>query len=310
MEQSLTSTSSEFLTHAGLETDLIFRRNVKLDYFCAFIMLRTEAGCQILNDYYHEFLTLAVKYNKNFILETPTWRSSMDWAAKLCIDQSELSDLNRKAITLMKKLKNEYSNQIENLIISGQIGPRGDGYQISLQMGIVEAKNYHLMQLKTFQEAGVEICTAMTINYIAEALGIVLAAKGLKMPIVISFTTETDGNLPSGETLEEAIKLIDTQTNEYPLYYMLNCCHPSHFYSKLIKIEEKYLKRIQGIRCNASKLSHKELDVLEELDRGDLNELAELYLQIKKNLPFVRIFGGCCGTDSEHIKTICEKLFT
>ena len=149
--------------------------------------------------------------------------------------------------------------------------------------------------------------TAMTMNYADEALGIVLSAKSKRIPVVISFTTETDGRLPSGESLKEAIERIDRETGDYVLYYMINCAHPEHFHA-LFDAPETWQKRIVGVRANASCKSHAELDASTELDPGDKEELAKRYKNLKGKLPHLRVFGGCCGTDHSHIEHICREM--
>ncbi len=53
------------------------------------------------------------------------------------------------------------------------------------------------------------------------------------MPSAISFTVETDGRLPAGDTIKEAIEAVDAETGGAPAYYMINCAHPTHFQDAL-----------------------------------------------------------------------------
>ena len=194
------------------------------------------------------------------------------------------------------------------MLISGQIGPRGDGYTIDTKMTINEAQDYHQIQVDAFKNAGVDMVTAITMTHIEEAIGIVRAASNNEVPVVISFTVETNGRLPSGQSIGDAISDIDLITDSYPLYYMINCAHPSHFYNQLEENSE-WIKRIKGIRANASCKSHAELDESLVLDRGDVEELGQWHQLLMGKIPNLVVFGGCCGTDSTHIHAIANRNF-
>jgi len=298
-----------FITDGGLETTLIYHYQMKLPHFAAFYLLSDEKGKIILKDYFESYLQLAKKYAKGFILESPTWRASSDWGYKLGYSQNELHDLNQSAIHELRKLKRAYESEETPVLISGCLGPRGDGYVTSQKMNITKAENYHKLQVSAFQKAKVDLLTGITLNYSEEAIGMVKAAMSFNLPIVISFTVETDGKLPSGEFLNEAIQQVDEVTAEYPSYYMINCAHPSHFINQL-ENSGTWISRIYGIRANASLKSHEELDNSTALDAGDKIELAERYKELQNILPNLIVYGGCCGTDHNHIDQICQKCFT
>ncbi len=295
------------LTDGGLETDLIFNHNIELEHFAAFPLLENAAHAHTLENYYREYLELAKENDTGFILESPTWRANLDWGKKLGYDGQNLIKMNQLAIQKMRQLKQEYRSWIEDIKISGQIGPRGDGYRVDATMNPIEAEDYHRLQIQAFKEAGVDMVTAITMTYIDEALGIVEAAKKEDVPVVISFTVELDGNLPSGETLGEAIERIDKVTSHYPEYYMINCAHPTHF-MHVLERAGGWKNRIQGLRANASCKSHAELDESTELDVGDKVELGQLHQKLQRLLPNLKVFGGCCGTDASHIVSICNHI--
>ena len=298
---------SNYLTDGGLETDLIFNKGIDLPYFAAFPLVEQPAHQNILKNYYKDYLEIAAKNQMGFILESPTWRASMDWAYRLGYSKEDLVRVNQKAITLLKDLKDEYSHHISEILISGQLGPRGDGYVIDNLMSPTQASDYHKLQIRAFKESGADLISAITMTYVDEAVGIVQEAKSNDIQVVISFTVETDGNLPSGESLEEAISVVDAETDSYPIYYMINCAHPTHF---MDKVEQKsfWKERIKGIRSNASCKSHAELDEATELDIGDKEALAKLHAALKMHLPNLKVFGGCCGTDASHVDAICEHI--
>ena len=297
-----------FVTDGGLETTLIYQEGFELNHFAAFELLTYARGREALKNYYASYLRIADDHNVSYILETPTWRANPDWGHKLGYSSQDLNNLNEEAVTFLKILQNELPLSPKKIIISGCIGPRGDGYIPGDCMSPQEAMDYHREQIQTFSHAGADLVTALTMNYPDEAIGIVQAAKATNIPVVISFTVETDGRLPNGETLREAILMVDDATNQYVEHFMINCAHPLHFSDSLAG-DEPWKSRIRGIRANASTKSHAELDEAEELDPGDKHLLSHGYAQLKNLLPEFRIVGGCCGTDHTHIEEVCQYFF-
>jgi S-methylmethionine-dependent homocysteine/selenocysteine methylase len=294
-----------FLTDGGLETTLIFHDGLELPGFAAFDLFRYEQGHESLIKYYRTNASIAANYEVGFILESPTWRANTDWGEQLGYSAKELAEFNRKAIRLLSEIRNEYENEKTRMVISGCIGPRGDGYTPSNMMTEQEAERYHTTQIATFNETEADMVSAYTMTYVEEVIGIVRAAASAEMPVVISFTVETDGRLPSGMSLKDAIEKVDESANRIPAYYMINCAHPTHFENVLAAVEP-WSKRIRGIRANASAKSHAELDEAEELDDGNPVELASQYHRLRSKLSNLNILGGCCGTDHRHVEEICK----
>ena len=300
--------NTTFLTDGGIETDLIFNKGINLPHFAAFPLVENPKHANVLISYYKDYLELAKSNNTGFIIESPTWRANPDWAYKLGYSEKGLIRVNKTAIELMKVIRKTYQNDIETIYISGCIGPRSDGYTVNQVMSPSQASQYHELQIKALKDGGADLVSAITMTYIGEAMGIVLEAQKNDIPVVISFTVETDGHLPSGETLESAITKIDEVSHGYPLYYMINCAHPTHFIHEISHGSE-WKHRIQGIRANASCKSHAELDECTELDKGNAEELGALHGTLQQHLPNLKVFGGCCGTDVSHIKSICNHIF-
>lgn len=300
-------TEEQFLTDGGLETTLMFQHDYDLPEFAAFDLFRREGGYQTLVDYYQTYLEIARHNRVGFILESPTWRASRDWGRKLGYDSGDLKEVNRRAITLLEELRSQWETTATKIVISGCIGPRGDGYFVENTMSPNQARRYHFEQIQTFSETEADLVSALTINYEEEAIGITLAARDAAIPVVISFTLETDGRLPSGRTLGQAITAVDQATGKGPAYYMINCAHPTHFRDVLTG-EEPWLRRILAVRANASTMSHAQLDVMEKLDDGDPAELGREYDELRELLPNLTIFGGCCGTDHRHVDAICQAV--
>jgi S-methylmethionine-dependent homocysteine/selenocysteine methylase len=292
-----------FLTDSGIETVLIFHHGYELPDFAAFVLLDDEAGAETFRRYYREHAAIARDAGTGFIFESPTWRASPDWADRLGYSDEALAAANRKAIDMLVEIRAEHDADGPPMVVSGCVGPRGDGYQPSALMTADEAQSYHATQIGTFAETEADMVTAITMTYPDEALGIVHAARDAGMPAAISFTVETDGALPDGSSLEEAITAIDDATGGGPAYYMLNCAHPTHF-DHVLESGGQWRERIRGIRANASRMSHAELDEAEELDDGDPHELGRQYERLRASAPAIAVLGGCCGTDLRHVREI------
>ena len=292
-----------FLTDGGIETTLIFDDGFELPDFAAFTLLDQPAGRAALVRYFERYAAIARRDGVGIVLETPTWRASADWGARLGYRSDDLARVNRDAVDLLRDIRERYATAASPVVISGCIGPRGDGYQPEALMSVDEARTYHALQARVFAEAGVDVVTAITMTHSAEAIGVVEAARAVDLPVVISFTVETDGTLPSGEPLGEAIEAVDRATGAYAAYFMINCAHPTHF-AAVLAGGEPWTARLRGMRANASRRSHAELDEAEELDRGDAAELADLYHQLRERHPHLTVLGGCCGTDDHHIAAI------
>jgi S-methylmethionine-dependent homocysteine/selenocysteine methylase len=295
-----------FITDGGPETTFIFHDGLELPLFASFVLLKSDEGRRVLQQYYSSYAAIANKYQVGFILESMTWRASTDWGRELGYSDQELSDANRQAIEMLKVLRNQYENEHTKIVISGCIGPREDGYNPSHMMKAEEAEHYHTAQIRVMSETDADLVSAATMTYTEEAIGITRAAQSVGLPVVISFTVETDGKLPSGETIQEAIAKVDAATNNGPAYYMINCAHPTHF-ANILEANDPNTSRLRGIRANASSMSHAELDEAEELDDGNPVEFGQQYYELREQLSHLNVLGGCCGTDHRHIEEICKS---
>lgn len=291
-----------FLTDGGIETALIFQDGLDLPHFAAFDLLKDAAGTAALKRYFMRHARIAADRGAGFILESATWRASPDWAARLGYTQQALDVANRRAIELLHQLREELESERSCMVISGCIGPRGDGYDPGRIMSEREAQAYHAGQARVFARAGADLVTAITMTNVPEAVGIARAARAEGMPVAISFTVETDGRLPTGETLSAAIAAVDAATADGPAYFMINCAHPSHFAPVLDGGD--WTRRVRGIRANASRCSHAELNEAEELDEGDPVQLGRDYAALRARCPWINVLGGCCGTDHRHVEQI------
>ncbi len=291
------------VTDAGLETWLTFQRGFDLPAFAAYPLLGTADGRAAITDYYRRFLDIAASIGAAVDVETVTWRANPDWAATLGHDDETLRGYLASSVALARQLQSEWTGSSPYLV-GGAVGPRGDGYVVGSTMSVDEAASYHSFQIGHMAAEGVDLVTAMTIGYGEEAVGIVQAASAAGTPVVISFTVETDGTLPCGMSLEEAITTTDAATDSAALHYMVNCAHPIHVARGLAG--GPWTSRIGALRANASTLSHAELDEMQELDEGDPDDLARRCVDLRQALPNLRVIGGCCGTDHRHVAALAN----
>lgn len=298
-----------FLTDGGIETVLIYQDGIELPEFAAFVLLDGAAGRAALRRYYERYLAVAAATpGAGFVLESPTWRAGLDWGRRLGYDAAAMRRLNGLAIALMHELRDEWRSRIGGaIVVSGCVGPRGDGYAPGAPMDGDDACRAHGPQVLALAEAGAERITAVTMTTSGEAIGVARAAAAVERPCVVSFTVETDGRLPGGEALHEAIARTDAEVaaeaGTAPAWYMVNCAHPSHF-EAVLEGGGAWTRRIRGLRANASKRSHAELDAMSTLDDGDPVDLAGRYRRLRDVLPNLNVLGGCCGTDHRHVAAI------
>jgi S-methylmethionine-dependent homocysteine/selenocysteine methylase len=294
-----------FVTDGGLETELVFHDGIDLEHFAAFPLLGQPETLARLRRYYDGYLDIARRHGAGFVMETPTWRANPDWADQLGYSPERLDAANRAAVALAEEIRADATADGITAVVSGCIGPRGDGYDPGNAMTPEEAQRYHAVQLGTFADTTADQVTAITMTNADEAIGIVRAATAAGIPAAISFTVETDARLPTGQSLREAIEQVDAATDGGAAYFMVNCAHPTHFAPALQRGQE-WMRRVAGLRANASTRSHTELDEASELDEGDPDDLGARHAALHSVLPWVTVLGGCCGTDARHVAAICS----
>jgi homocysteine S-methyltransferase len=286
------------LTDGGIETHLLFHEGFDLPCFASFPLLEDERGRAAMRAYFERFLEIADARDLPFVLDTATWRANPDWGTQLGYDADRLAAVNRAAVAFAREL----AAGRPRVIVNGAIGPRGDAYVAGERMTAAAAEEYHGWQVGVLADAGVDRITALTLPYPEEAIGVVRAAAGRGVPVVPAFTVETDGRLPDGTPIAEAVERVDAATDAAAEFFVINCAHPTHVSAGLAPAPQ--LERIGGLRVNASALSHAELDEAEELDEGDPALLARDNAALKDSLPSIRLLGGCCGTDHRHVAEI------
>lgn len=294
-------TAEIVLTDGGLETTLVFGEGIDLPDFAAFPLLDSPDGRAVLRRYFESFIDIAREHGAGFQLDTPTWRANRDWGARLGYDAAALDAVNRDAVAFAREIAAAAPDVA--IRVNGVVGPRGDGYVVAERMDPEVARGYHGEQIESFAAAGADVVSAITMTHADEAIGIVRAAAGADLAVMVSFTVETDGRLPDGTALPAAIEAVDAATGGRAEAFMINCAHPTHF-DRVLHGDGAWRRRIRGVRANASTMSHAELDEAEQLDAGDPADLAARYVALRERLPELALLGGCCGTDQRHVAAI------
>ncbi|WP_338240909.1 homocysteine S-methyltransferase family protein [Aurantiacibacter hainanensis] len=305
--EQLMKTRKPFLTDGGLETWLFFQQGFEAPEFAALAVIDDSAARAALDRYFDDFLALAEQARTGFVLDTTTWRGCTVWAERLGVSEHELLAMTGRSVEFANQVRERWQSRVDPILVNGVVGPAGDGYRPGEVPSAQHAADLHRPQIEALANAGVDMISAITITNIGEAVGIVADAVSVGLPVVVSFTVETDGLLPTGDLLGEAIEAVDAATGGAPAYYMINCAHPDHF-RNAIASEERWIERIGGLRANASRLSHEELDGAEELDQGDPEEFGLLHGDLAGLLPNLRVVGGCCGTDTRHVRCVSAEL--
>jgi len=295
-----------FLADGGLETDLIFNHGIDIREFAAHTLLPDPDKREVLADYFRSFLSLAGELGTGFILDSQTWKAHLHWADDLGATEQDLREANEDSVAFIAGIRDEFAANARPIILNGIIGPTADAYAPEDRVGARKAEQYHARQLGWLAETEVDMVTGVTLPRSDEAVGLVRAAEAAGLPVAISFTVETDGRLPTGRPLADAIRLVDDSTGGAAAYFMVNCAHPDHFFH--VFEDADWARRVRGLRCNASRLSHAELDACEVLDDGDPEEMGGQYRKIVERLPWINIVGGCCGSDLRHVKNIAGAM--
>jgi len=297
---------SLFLADGGIETDLIFNRGIEIREFAAHTLLSDPASREQVAAYFRPFLTLAADCGAGYILDSQTWKAHLHWADSLRATAAELREANLDSISFIAGIRKEFADQSKPIVLNGIIGPTSDAYAPEARLTSDQARHYHAQQIGWLAETEVDMVTATTFPHVDEAIGFVQAAGEAEIPAVVSFTVETDGRLPTGVPLADAVRRVDDATDGAAAYFMVNCAHPDHFFHVLG--DEDWARRIRGLRCNASRLSHAELDACETLGDGEPSEFGSQYRSILERLPWINVLGGCCGSDLRHVTEVARSV--
>ncbi len=303
------SRSKVVLTEGGMVERIRRHQSVGLDPQLAHAHLVYDPkGRQLLTDIYNEYISIGQEYGVPFLSLAPTWRANPERIAHS--DYSAHRNINADCVQLMKELRTGRGDYAPQIFIGGMMACKGDAYQPGEALSTAEATVFHLEQAQQLAASGVDFIKAATLPALSEALGIAEAISQVAVPCVLSFVIRPDGTLLDGTPLFRAIERIDSSASQPPLFYMVNCVHPTVLTQALAMKENRdpdVLDRLLGFQANASALSPEELDGLDHLDTSDPTDFARQMVHIHQSFG-IKILGGCCGTDARHIKKIASGL--
>ncbi|MCR9097670.1 MAG: homocysteine S-methyltransferase family protein [bacterium] len=305
-----------YVTNAGTETYLVFQQGFDLPEFCGFVVYEDEPATQRLaREHLEPIFESAARSGCGLLLDILSWRAQPDFLALLGRPAEDLGRLNAQLVESTRSIvqawrkRSGVSEDDMPILLCADVGPRGDGYRIEGdEVSPEQAQAYHTPQITALAAAGVDLMSALTMTSGAESIGMTRAAAEAGLPIIVSPTVETDGRLPDGWSLGDFIERVDRETDSAPLFYMVNCAHPSHLRPTLDAAQDAgapWLERFKGFRANASSKSHAELDESTTLDRGEPEALARELAEMKRRFD-LRVVGGCCGTDHEHMDLVAR----
>ena len=299
--------SKTFITEGGVETHMQYKRGHELRHFCLFDLMNDPKAVADLRAYHEGIIEVALKHKTGAVLDGIHYRSSRDWGELLGYSTEGLEDIVVQGIEFYKDLAREFATDDSPMPVSGVVGPRGDAYSVGKVMNATESEDYHSEQVETMRNAGADMITALTFSQVEEAIGVVRAAQSTGIPVVVSFTLGADGNLKIGSSFGDAIEAVDKATDSGPIYYMINCTHPVDF-APAFETPGDWTNRLGGFRPNASSLDHGVLCSLGHLEEGDPVELGQQMAGMARRFPHLNVWGGCCGTDYDHIDAIVTAV--
>ena len=281
-----------YLTEGGQETEILYRHGHELPEFAMYPLLDNAQAMSDLESMYRAILDVAAEHGFAALISGLDYRASPDWGEKLGYSRTGLADAVEQSIAFLRDVSRPYQGQIDQILISGMLGPRGDAYSLNRTITANEAEEYHSFQLEILKRAGVDIAGAVTFNNIPEAIGVARAAARIGVPLAISFTLDSSNRLQSGPTLKEAVEAVDAETGDArPDFYGINCSHPLEFEPALEPGD--WIFRLRSLRPNASARDKMELCAIGHLEEGDPADLGERMGTLARKYPHIDIFGGC-----------------
>ncbi len=198
-----------YLCDGGLETTLVFQEEIDLPQFAACVLVEENKARQVMHRYFDRFLAIAESRSTGFVLDTVTWRGGVHWGPALARSAEEMLRLNRASADFAREIRDRWSGRVDPILTNGVVGPAGDGYAPESLLDADTAEAAHAPQIAALADSRVDLVSAITMTHAGEAAGIVRAAVAKGLPVVVSFTVETDGRLPDGQTLGDAISEVD-----------------------------------------------------------------------------------------------------
>ena len=295
-----------YMCEGGTETEVMYKHGFELPHFAMFPLLENPDAVSVMREMFRNYLKIAAKHRMSALMGGLDYRASPDWGTLLGYSSAGLAEANLRAIDFLRDIAKEYVREIPQILIQGILGPRGDAYSTNHTITENEAEDYHSIQLATLKQANVDLAFAMTFNNIPESIGLARAAAKIEIPLAISLSLDSSSRLNSGPSLAQAIQKIDSATHGSTAFYLVNCVHPVEYEPALVAGD--WIKRIRGVRPNASKMDKMSLCKLGYLEQGDPVELGKQVGDLMSRYSHMDICGGCCGTWDVHLDEIGKNV--
>jgi homocysteine S-methyltransferase len=296
-----------YLTEGGQETEILYRHGHDLPEFAMYPLLDDPAALADLKAMYGKVLDVAAEHGFAVMISGLDYRGSPDWGERLGYSRDGLADALERSIAFLRDVARPYRGQIAEILIGGQVGPRGDAYSLNRTITADEAEDYHSFQLGVLRRSEVDFVWAATFNNVPEAVGVARAAARIGVPLGIAFTLDGNHRLKSGPSLKEAIERVDAEAGEArPDFYGINCSHPLEFEPALEPGD--WIRRLRCLRPNASAKDKIDLCKIGHLEDGDPADLGLRIGSLARRYPHMDIFGGCCGTWAPHLDEIARNV--
>lgn len=264
-------------------------------------------GRRILRKIYKQYIDIVQKSNFPMIVFTPTRRSNPE---RLEMAGLSDTDVNGDCVRFLMETRSEYEEYSKRIFIGGLMGCKGDAYKAEEALSAEEALFFHQEQANALANAGVDFLCGTTLPALSEALGLARAMALTGKPYVLSFVIRANGTILDGNSLHETIVRIDQSVSHRPLFYAVNCVHPSvlmQSFSNQENCTNIVKQRLIGIQANTSSKSPEELDGSDKLASDDIENIVQEMVCLHHNYQ-IKILGGCCGTDDRHIQGLVNAL--
>lgn len=241
------------LSDGGLDSFMTFEKGFDHPLFSTVRLVEGAEGRTALTAYSERQTALARKTVCGFVMDTPTWPAGMAWAAYLRFCKDEIIALYSHDAGFIKTLRDR--NEIDDLLVVliGLVETAGASQDSGARFDPVMARIVHWTQMRVLADA--EMVSAKTFTHVGEAAGMVLAAWDCDLPGAIAFALETDGCLPSVQSLAEAIYEVVRNAGGFPIRYVIDCSYPDQF-RDVLNGENYCAPRVGGSRANVSDTSH------------------------------------------------------
>ena len=265
------------------------------------LLIYDKAGQRELSRFYNEYISVAHKAEVPIVICAPTWRANKERLSETKLS----SDVNKDTVNFLKQIRSNWSSWQENILIGGMVGCKNDCYKPVEGISSQDAYDFHSWQINKLAEAGVDFLIVETLPAVPEAKGIAQAMSKTGIPYFICFVINRKGRILNGNTLEYAFNEIDSFCDPLPTGYMINCSYPSFINAD--KQSGSVFSRLIGFLANASSLEQSELDGAKTLEVDDISDWGNRMIELNRKYG-VKILGGCCGTNAQHLQYIVDNV--